>query len=268
VAALLASALAGLLVAASLGGRYTLAAGVALAQALLALGLARSTDIPAARTSAGVALVAGLAASGLVLLEREQAFDSQALTPVLATAGAGFVAMIVVQLARRDGRDRLTASLTLGVTMLLLTTALAAWLTLGDGTVGTALLLLALTGAAVGAAIMIFPGPAPLWLVGATISAASIGLVLQAYVPEVDDADLGLLAASVVAGSCGLAAALGVWIARLVRDDHPLGRHAHVAIHVDASPITHALTISALPLALAAPAAVAAAWAVAEGVLS
>jgi hypothetical protein len=268
VAALLASALAGLVVAASLGGRYALAAGVALAQALLALGLARSTDTPAARTSAGLALLAGLVASGLMLVEGEQAFDLQALTPVLATIGAGFVAMIVVQIARRDGRDRLTASLTHGVMMLPLSTALTGWLILGDDTVGTALLLLALTGAAVGAAIMIFPGPAPLWMLGGTIGAASVGLVLQAYVAEVDAADLGLLVPVVVAGTCGLAAALGVWTARLVRDDHPLGRHAHVAIHVDASPLTHALTVTALPLAFAAPVGVAAAWAVAEGLLT
>lgn len=263
MAALVASALAGGLVAASwLGDAYAIGAGIAVVQLLLVVGLARSTDVPAARTSATLALVAGLGSGAYVILTAEAPVDSDALAPVLVAVGAGFVSMVIVQLARRDGRGRLTASLTFGVTMLLLTAASVSWLVLGSDTVGEGILLIALTGVAVGAAIMIFPGPEPLWVLGGTIGAGSVGLIMQAYLEPVEAADLGPLAAAVVAGACGLAGSVGVWAARLLRDDpgaSPQGSRLG---------LTHALVVSALPVALAGPAAAATTWAFVEGLLT
>jgi hypothetical protein len=264
VAALLASALAGVLAGASLAGVWGLAAGVALVQVLLLVGLVRTADVPAGRSNAGVALVAGLASSVYLALRTDGAFDDTHLTALLVAMGAGFVAMAVVQLARRDGRARLTASLTFGVTALLLSVVASAWLALGDDDMGQAALLVGLGGAAVAAAIMIFPGPALLWVIGGTIGAASVGLIMQAYLVPVDDADVGPVVAAVVAGTSGVASTLGVWAARLLRDDQDSGED--VTLAAAGSPrLDHALVVAGLPLALAAPVVAAAVWAVAEG---
>jgi hypothetical protein len=269
MAALLASALAGAFVAASwFGGRYASVAGIAVVQLLLVGGLTRTVEVPAGRVSAALALVAGLGSCAYVGATSEGPFDIDSMAPVLVAVGAGFVGMVIIQLARRDGRDRLTPSLTFGVTALILTTASVGWLALGDGAVGEAVLPVALTGAAVGAAIMVFPGPPPLWVVGGTIAAASVGLILQTYVEPIDDADLGPLAVALIAGACGFASTVGVWTARLARDERSLGANASSATHGSPSTQAHLLTVAALPLVVAAPAAVAAAWAISEGLLA
>jgi hypothetical protein len=269
MAALVASALAGALAAASwFGGSYALAVGVAVVQLLLVVGLARTVEVPASRTSAALALIAGLGSGAYVVATAEGPLDPETMTPVLVAVGAGFVGMVIVQLARRDGRAGLTPSLTFGVTVLLLTTAAVGWLALGDDPVGEAMVLVGLTGAAVGAAIMIFPGPAPLWLVGGAIAAASVGLILQTYVEPIEASDLGPRAAAIIAGSCGFVSTVGVWTARQLRDERALGRHASRVTHVPLSPQTHVMAVASLPLALAAPAVVTAAWAFSEGLLT
>jgi hypothetical protein len=269
MAALVASALAGALVAASwFGGRYGLAAGVAAVQALLVVGLARTVVVPAGRVSSAVALLAGLGSGGYVAATAEGPFDPDTMAPVLVAVGAGFVGMVIIQLARRDGREGLTPSLTFGVTALILTTATIGWLALGTDSAGETMLLVGLTGAAVGAAIMVFPGPVPIWVVGGTIAAASVGVILQTYVEPIDAADLGRLAAAAMAGLCGFASTVGIWAARLLRDETLLGGHVSPQTYVPPSPLTHLLTVAALPLALAAPAAVTGIWAFTEGLLA
>lgn len=254
MASLAASALAGVLVAASLGGRYVLAAGVVAVLAVLMLSVVAASDIPASRTSAAVALVAGAAASLMVALEGGP-LDVDVLQPVLVAVGAGFVATVIVQLARRDGRDRLSASWMLGVTALVLAAMSAAWLGLGDDALGEALLPLALAGVAVASAITVFPGPQWLWAIGGTIGAASMGPIMAAYVPVIDDTAITPAQAALVAGASGLAAVSGLWVARLVRDDRS---------PADAPmPARSALLLTAaLPVVLAAPVAFAASWAV------
>lgn len=261
MAALVASAVAGVLVAASLGGQYLLAAAVVGLQALLVLGVVRASDVPAARSSGAVALVAGVLASVLVTAETAGSLDPQALRPVLVASGGGFVALVLVQLARRDGRARLTASLSLGVTMLVLASSAAMWLGLGTDELADAVLLVALAGTATGAAIAIFPGPLVLWAVGGGVAAASVGLIMDAYAAPIADSSLSAGAAALVAGTCGLAAVAGVWAARLVRDDRS----------VQDAPMpgsVHALLAAALPVVLAAPVAFSAAWAVTEGLVA
>ena len=262
MAALLASGLAGVMVAAPLAGRYGLVAGVALVQALLLIGMTRTADVPAGRSSAALALVAGLSAAVYLAVTVEGSFEESSLTSLLVAMGTGFVALVIVQLARRDGRARLTASLTFGVAVLVLGVSAAGWLGMGDDDTASALLLLALTGVAVGAAIMIFPGPAWLWVLGGTIGSASVGLIAQEYVVAVEDANLGPLVAAVVAGACGLAATVGVLAARLLRDEREAGSD------VAPSGLDHALVVAALPVALAAPLAVLGVWLVTENMLA
>lgn len=261
MAALLASAVAGVLVAASLGGQYLLAAAVVGLQALLVLAMVRASDVPAARTSGAVALVAGALASALVAAESAGPLDPQTLRPVLVASGGGFVALVIVQLTRRDGRARLTASLSLGVTMLVLASSAAIWLGLGADDLGEAVLLVALAGTATGAAIAAFPGPLLLWAAGGGIAAASVGLIMDAYAPPIADSSLSAGAAALVAGTCGLVAVAGLWVARLIRDDR-----AVEDAPMEAS--VHALLAATLPVVLAAPVAFSAAWAVVEGIVS
>lgn len=271
MAALLASALAGVLVVACMGGRYALAAGIVLVQVLVLGGIVLASDVPARRSSALVALVAGLGAAVFVVARGEMAAADDpsaeadlllaSLTPLLVATGAGFVGMAVVQLARRDGRDRLTASLTLGVTALLLAVTSAAWLGIADDEVGRALLLASLAGTATGAAIAAFPGPLLLWAVGGTIAAGGVGLLLQAYAEPVADSGLHPFVTALAAGACGLAAVAGLWVVRLARGDRERAGHPW-----GAAPI--ALLTSALPLVVAAPVAFGVAWAVAQGLVA
>jgi len=261
VAALLASALAGLLVAGTLGGRYALAGAVALAQLILVLGSARASDVPASRVSGAVALLAGLITVGLIVSRPEQTLEVDALLPVVGTAGLGFVAMIVVQLVRRDGRERLTTSLTVGVMTLLLAVGGAIWLGLWGDDLGTALLLLALAGTATAAAIASFPGPPSLWAIGGAIASASVGLLLHTYAPQVSDLDLNPGVAALVAGVSGLAGLVGVGAARLAAADQAMGGSAMPALPAG-------LLSAALPVVVAAPVAFGLGWAVVEGVLA
>ena len=106
MAALLASAVAGVLVGASLAEPYGLAAGVVLVQVLLLVGVVRTADVPAGRASAAVAFLAGLSSVAVVTITAEGSFDLDALLPLLVAFGVGFVAMVLVQLLRRDDRDR------------------------------------------------------------------------------------------------------------------------------------------------------------------
>lgn len=260
MAALLASALAGVLVAATLAGRYAFAAAVALTQALLLLGMVRSTDVPARRAGAAVALAAGLA-GGWFVLERSELAPPTDLAPLLVAAGSGFVALVVVQLWRRDGRERLTESLSLGVASLLLVVTTAAWVGIGEDEPAATVLLLALAGVAIGGAFGIFPGPRPLWVVPAAVGAAGAGLLLEDSVGRIGEAGLSPVATAVTTGACAAAGVAGLWVADLVRRDREQAAGS-------APGPGSALLTATLPLGLAAAVAYGLAWAVVDGALS
>lgn len=106
---LAAAACAGLLVAASAGGRAWLAAGLAVVQLLLVVGWFRAAKLTTRWHAAGalVAAAGGIAADVSLLRSHDHA-DVRALAAVLAVVvGVAFV----VQLVRRDGRARLTDAL-------------------------------------------------------------------------------------------------------------------------------------------------------------
>ena len=178
VGPLLASATAGLLVAATLLGRNAVAGAVAIVQAVLLLSLVRPSDVPAARTSGVLALLIGLTSTALVAIGPDEPPGSAELLPVLAAPGVALVAMAAVQLARRDGRARLTASFTFSVTAAVLAVALTLWLVLGGGPDGEAAILVSLAGAATAAAFVIFPGSRPLWALGGAVAAGGAGLLV------------------------------------------------------------------------------------------
>ncbi len=232
MAALLASALAGALVGATLLGTPALAAGVVVVQLLLVLGVVASSDLPALRASGVVALLAGAGSVAAVVL-RDPGLPLSSLDPLVAAGGLGVVALAVVQLARRDGRARLTGSFTTGVAMLALVVTAAIWV-----------------GLAVGVAFDVFPGPRWLWVTGGTIAAAGAGLLVQTYAPQAaelasqgDRLPGGAPVAALLAGGAALAATLGLAVARWLTTD-PSAIPARAA---------SALLTATVPVVLAAP---------------
>jgi hypothetical protein len=237
VVPLLACALAGVLVGATLAGTWWVVAAVVVVQAVLVLGVVRTDLAPALRPSAAVALVAGVAgAVAVALLEPGAVSDS--LTPLAAAVGLGLVAMAVAQLARRDGRDRLTASLAAAVLMLALVAAAGVWVGLHVRPAGPAAMLVALAGLAVGIAFTVFPGPRLLWVVAGTVAATGTGLLVQSYAPQAADAGLGAPPAALVAGTAAFVGWVGLFVAQWFVTDAGLGR-----VGVVASPTSHAFPV-------------------------
>jgi hypothetical protein len=258
VAPLLASATAGLLVAATLLGRYAVAGAAAVVQAVLLLGLVRGSDVPAARTSGVLALLIGLTSTALVAIGADEPPGSAELLPVVAAPGVALAAMAVVQLARRDGRARLTASFTFGVTAAVLAVALTLWLALGSGPDGEAVLLVSLAGAATAAAFAIFPGPRLLWALGGTVAAAGVGLLVQVNAEDVSSSAVSPGPAAALAAASGLAAAGGLWSAAHVAS----GAGGDASNAPGGAARTSPLVTATLPLTLAAPVAFGLAWVV------
>ena len=289
VPALLASALAGLLVGAVLAGGSWPVAAVAVVQVVLVLGVARTDLAPAVRASGAVAGVAGVAGAVAVSV-RVPGEAPDSLLPLAAVVGLGLVAMALVQLARRDGRGRLTASLTAGVLMLVLVAAAGVWVGAGVYPSGPAALLAALAGLAVAVAFAVFPGPRWLWVAGGTVAAVGVGLLVHSYAPQAADAALGAVPAALVAGAAGLAGWAGLGVARWLVEDEgsrdagapsPAAAAAAAddgAIEVlnapplagpDATPdgrpaLASTLLSAALPLVLSAPVVFAVGWLVVD----
>ena len=251
VAPLLASATAGLLVTATLLGRYALAGTVAVVQAVLLLALLPGSAVPAVRSSGMLALPIELATTGLVAVGAEKPIGSAELLPVVAAPGVALVAMAVVQLARRDGRAHLTASLTWGVTMTVLMVALVFLLAVWSDPDGVAVLLVSLAGAAIAAAFAVFPGHRLLWGAGGTVAASGVGLLVQVYAEDVSSSAVSPGPAAALAASAGLGAAGGLWSGELVAAD--AGGDASNAPGGAAR--TSPLVKATLPLTLAAPVA-------------
>ncbi len=68
-------------------------------------------------------------------------------------------------------------------------------------------------------------------------------------------------------GAAGFAATIGVSAARKIRDDRDEAGSGAVEVEPP-SGVNHALVVCSLPVVLAAPAVVTAAWVVAEGLLT
>ncbi|MFW6204882.1 MAG: hypothetical protein ACOC96_07905 [Actinomycetota bacterium] len=119
---LLAFGLVGVLALAAAVGSELLAAGVAVAQLVFAFGVVRMAPIPGAGRAAWLALITGLAAAGWMA-----STGTPALTPMAKVLGPVVLVAIVLQLWRRDGRARMTTSLTFMVAAAVLAVLPAAW---------------------------------------------------------------------------------------------------------------------------------------------
>jgi hypothetical protein len=197
VASVAAVALAGLLAAGSLGGRLGLAAAVLLVQAVLLAGWTRELDVPV--TVPAIALPAAVAIATVgVLVAR---VDEPVLAPVVGLVAVAFVLALLVQLARRPPRDRLTPALTATVTAAVLVAATAQWLAAGRGPGGSGLVAVAAAAAAAGALAALAP---------VTLAAlAPVALPARGVVAALAGAVVGAAAGS---GVEAVGAASGAWL--------------------------------------------------------
>ena len=128
----------------SAAGGMFLAGGVLVAQVVFVMGAVRMAPIPAANSAAWLALLVGGGATGWTAWA-----GLPGLSPVAIVLGPALVLAIVVQLFRRDGRPRLTASLTLTVAACVLAVLPVAWVGLRYADGGSYAVALGLLGAGV-----------------------------------------------------------------------------------------------------------------------
>jgi hypothetical protein len=185
-AGVLTSAVAGILVAASLGGRVALAAALLPLQVALVVGWVGILGVRAGLGVAGIAVAAAAVADVLVATGPA---DARRLMAVIAI---GLLVALLHQLFRRDGRAGLTASLAATVSAITLVCALATFAALRAGVAGSSAALSAL-GSAAGAVLVA-------WLCDFFLTRPAISGVAHRGWPGLI---LGLGAA------CGIGAAVG-----------------------------------------------------------
>jgi hypothetical protein len=151
---LLCTALVGVLAVAAAVGRPLLGAGVAVVQVVFTLGGVRPAAVPAARPGAWLALVVSIGASVWMIVG-----DPSELWPVAALLGPAVVAAVMIQLARRGGRQALTASLTMTVAACALALLPVAWVALVGANGGVHAVWLGLLGVGVVGLAEVLPIP-------------------------------------------------------------------------------------------------------------
>jgi len=221
-------ALALLVVLAASAGEGVLILAVALVQGCVIAGWHRSLDVPGAIEGAVVAASAAAAADMLVLT----APTDRPLARLPAVLALAVVASLLAQLARRDGRERLVASLTASVCLAtyaaLPAAQLAALVSEGGVPLVTATVLPAGLVAAADAVTVTRSGPRWLRPGLAVVAALATGVVVGAVTGLTISAAVATAAASGAVGWAG-------------------------AVLADRSPRPNPLLRAALPVALAAP---------------
>ena len=159
LAAVSTSLFAVVVLGASSGGRLLLAAALVVVQIALVIGWFRSAHLNTVGQASGAfAAMAASVAADIVMLRTQDRANVRGLAGVLA----GLVILaFVIQLARRDGRDRLTNALAASVASGALAIAMSVLLAVRGGPHGTTLVAVALTAVAVG--VLPVQAQVPLW---------------------------------------------------------------------------------------------------------
>lgn len=159
LAAFSTSLFAVVVLGASSSGRGLLMAALLVVQLALVAGWFRSAHLTTAGQASGaLAPIAAAVAADIVLLRTHDRANVRGLAGVLA----GLVILaFVIQLARRDGRDRLTSAIAASVAAGALATSVSVLLAVRGGPDGTTLVAVALTAVAVGV-LPVHP-KVPLW---------------------------------------------------------------------------------------------------------
>ena len=245
VVAVLSVSLCGVLALTAYTDPVAVAAGVAVAQLVLAGAVFQGPAVPAPRTASVVIALGGLTAAALAAwpdaltgFEGSQAGDSArmsggTLMGLAPAAGLVVLGAIVREMLRRGRRSGLTASVATTVSLGVLGVLLASWVGASRTDAGDQIVLLG--AAAVAVAVVVWSLPGPRWAIGplAVVAGAAatfgVGSVL-------DDA----LELPVVVGF-GAAAALLAGCGRAI------------AAHLVADPARRLSVDAVLPLVLAGP---------------
>jgi hypothetical protein len=192
--------------AASSGGRVALGAALLVVQLALVVGWFRSAHLTTlGQASGALAAVAAAVTADVVLLRVHDRANVRALAGVLA----GLVILaFVVQLARRDGRERLTNALSASIATGALAVAVAVLLAVRGGPHGTTLVAVALTGVAVG--VLPVQRQIPLWasIPGGLVLGAGAGLLVSEHTGAFGLGTAAVVALVAVALAVGARAAL------------------------------------------------------------
>lgn len=173
--AAVALALGAALVLGAASTAAVLAVAVGLVQALVAARWFPAVTVPGGRTGPVIALAAAATADVLVA----RADGVHPMGPAASVAGVAFLAALVQQLARRDGRPALTASLSATVALVVLAVLGAGYVAAAAADDGDWLVAAVAVCAAVLAASTALPGPSALsWTVGAVAAGGAGALVL------------------------------------------------------------------------------------------
>jgi hypothetical protein len=213
VAAFVAAGLAVVLGLAAAGPVGVLVAAVALVQLLVVARWFAALDVSAAARGGAVIGAAAAIGADLVVALRD---DRRPLAPVSAVLGLAMLAALVQQLSRRDGRDRLTASLSTTVSLAAVAALGSCYLGAQSSRDGSAFVVAAVAGAAAAVLAAALPGPeivgAGAGLVAGVGAGAVVGLL----------SDLGPRTGALVGLGCVVAAAVTAAVARRAVRPDPL----------------------------------------------
>jgi hypothetical protein len=216
VSAALAAGLAALLVLGATTDPLVLVLAVAVVQLLFAAVWFGALGATGGAVGRLVAAAAALAADVAVL----QSDDSRPMAHVAPVLAVALLAAFVQQLARRDGREGLTGSLTATGSAVVVGGLGAAWPALDAGRDGTALAVVAAVALVVAPAADLAGGrlKLPRW-VSAVVAALVTG---GAALAVAGGSDLDLPTALAAAAVAAVAARLGVILANRVPVPHPV----------------------------------------------
>lgn len=221
VVAVLSASLCGVLALTAYTDPLAVAAGVAVAQLVLAGAVFQGPAVPAPRTASLVIAAGGLVATALAAwpdvlsgFDGSRAGDASRLSSGTLIGLAPATALVVIgaivrEMARRGRRAGLTASIATTVTLGVLTVLLATWVAASRTDEGDHMVLLAAVAAA--GTVVIWSVPGPRWLIGplavAVGSAAAIGLTVAIDDPLELPVLVGYAIASALLAGCGRAIA-------------------------------------------------------------
>lgn len=216
IAAVAASVAAGFAVAlglAAAGPVALLVAAVALLQVLVAFRWFAALEVDAAaRSGALVGAAAAIGADLAVALRN----DRHPLSSVTAVLGLAMLAAMLHQLIRRDGRDRLTASLTATVSLAVVGTLGSCYLGAQLSRDGAAFVAAAVAAAAFVVVAAALPGPELLGSVVGLVAGVASGVVVGLLT------DLGPRTGGIVGLGCAAAAVVTVAVARRAARPDPV----------------------------------------------
>jgi hypothetical protein len=224
VAAVLSVSLCGVLALTAYTDPLAVAAGVAVAQLVLAGAVFQGPAVPAARTASLVVAAGGLTATSLVAwpdvlsgFDGSQAGDAARLSGgtlmgLAPAAGVVVVGAILREMLRRGRRTGLTASIATTVTLGALTVLLATWVAASRTDEGEQVVLLGAVATAVAVTVWTLPGPR--WFIGPLAVVVGSAGTLGASILVDDPLELPIVAgfgamATLLAG-CGRAIAVNL----------------------------------------------------------